>query len=170
MKTSLRNISAFSLIEVTLALGVAAFCLVTVFGLLPIGINSNQISIQQTSAANLAKGIVSDMRATEMSTPVATTSAIYKIPMPVAASGTSTATLYLRDDGSTGTTAVNHNADPTQNPRYRATLFFNPPASGRASTPVRILVTWPALADPTWSSTPAAYTGYYETITTLDRN
>ena len=55
MKTRLS--AAFSLVEVTLALGVAAFCLIAVFGLLPVGVNSDQTSIQQTAAASLATSI-----------------------------------------------------------------------------------------------------------------
>lgn len=57
-----RPISAFSLVEVTIAIGVAAFALVAIFGLLPIGIESNQAAIQQTRAVNLAATIVEDLR------------------------------------------------------------------------------------------------------------
>ena len=40
MKTRNTSISGFSLVEVTLALGVVVFCLVTILGLLAVGINS----------------------------------------------------------------------------------------------------------------------------------
>ena len=38
----LSTAAAFSLVELTLALGVAAFCLVAVFGLVPVGVQTNR--------------------------------------------------------------------------------------------------------------------------------
>jgi len=171
VKTKLRHIAGFSLVEVTLALAVTTFCLVVIFGLLPVGINSNQNSIQQTAAANLARTIISDLRATQNSSPAATTSTVFQIPIPLPGAGNKTRTLFFREDGSTGTTTVDSNADPLQNPRYRATIYFNPPTlRQRTATMVRILITWPALADRTAASAPSAFTGSYEIFTTLDRN
>ena len=180
---------AFTLIEVTLALGVAGFCLVTIFGLLPIGINSNRAAIEQTTACNIASAIVSDLRCAQ---PLgANASPRFGIPIPAppgSASGTtqtSGTTIYLAADGSasptgqvvTGGTSVS---------RYRATIGFSFPSTGqyaapvssRTATTVRILITWPALADATpgvWQigsspSWPTNYTGSYEADTTLDRN
>jgi len=54
---------AFSLAEVTLALGVAAFCLITVLGLLPTSLKTQQASIQQTTANQIISTIFSDLRA-----------------------------------------------------------------------------------------------------------
>ncbi len=69
MKIWRHQVSAFSLIEVTLALGVAAFCLIAVFGLLPVGVNTNQSSIQQTAAASFATRIAADLRAAKATAP-----------------------------------------------------------------------------------------------------
>jgi uncharacterized protein (TIGR02598 family) len=55
--------AAFSLIEVTLALGVAAFCLIAVFGLVPVGVQTNRNATSQTFATNILSGVVSDIRA-----------------------------------------------------------------------------------------------------------
>jgi type II secretory pathway pseudopilin PulG len=176
MKIKHHHLSAFSLVEVTMALAVTAFCLVIVFGLLPVGINSNQNSVRQTVAANLARAVISDLRATQNTTPSTTTSTMLQIPIPAPGANTNLiSTIFLREDGSvaqsSSPTTVNVNADPAQNPWYRATLYFNPPATGqRASTRLHILVTWPALADPIAANTPGAFTGSYETFTTLDRN
>jgi hypothetical protein len=57
---------AFSLVEVTLALGVAAFCLIAVFGLLPIGLKTDQGAIRQTTANGILSAIVADLRATPL--------------------------------------------------------------------------------------------------------
>src|SRR5262245_14540657 len=54
---------AFSLTELTLALGVAAFCLLTVFGLVPIGVQTNRNATSQTTATNIAALAVADLRA-----------------------------------------------------------------------------------------------------------
>ena len=56
--------SAFSLVEVTLALGIAAFCLIAVFGLMPIGVQTNRNATSQTAATNIMAAVVADLRAT----------------------------------------------------------------------------------------------------------
>jgi uncharacterized protein (TIGR02598 family) len=41
--SAMRNyLSDFSLVEVTLALGIAAFCLIALFGLMPVGVQTNR--------------------------------------------------------------------------------------------------------------------------------
>jgi len=177
MTTSRRAACAFSLIEVSLALGVASFCLLSVLGLLPLGINSNQASIQQTAATGLATAILSDLRTSQINVPAISPSVHFQIPIPAAGSTANlTSTIFLRENGSVAQnaspTAVNANADPTQNPRYRATITFLPPAAAqqRTATQVRILITWPALADPQAGSAPANYSGCSEILSSLDRN
>jgi type II secretory pathway pseudopilin PulG len=54
---------AFSLIEVTLALGIAAFCLLTLFAMIPVALKTQQASIQQTTANTVASQIVADLSA-----------------------------------------------------------------------------------------------------------
>src|SRR5437667_3290820 len=55
--------AGFSLVEVTLALGVAAFSLIALLGLLPAGIKTQQTSIQQTTANQIISQIFSFLRA-----------------------------------------------------------------------------------------------------------
>jgi Tfp pilus assembly protein PilV len=55
--------SAFSLVEVTLALGVAAFCLITLLGMVAVGIKTHQASVQQTTANEIISQIAADLRA-----------------------------------------------------------------------------------------------------------
>src|SRR5438309_3334382 len=54
--------AGFSLVEVTLALGVAAFCLLVLLGLLPTGIKTQQSGIQQTTANQIISQISSFLR------------------------------------------------------------------------------------------------------------
>jgi hypothetical protein len=59
---------------------------------------------------------------------------------------------------------------------YRATITVQNPNSasvtppGRMADSARILVTWPAAADPGVSSMPTHFSGFYETFISLDRN
>ena len=178
MKTTLRA-AAFTLVEVTLALGVAAFCLITIFGLLPVGLSSNQNAVAQTSAASIARAIIADLHNTPQTNPeTSQTSPIYQIAVPAA--GTATHVLYVSDNGQP-LGAIDTNANAALNPAYRVTVVFTvPPATtsyfGTASTPlsgkstvVRVLVTWIAMADPTYSVKPANYSGSFEVTGALDR-
>src|SRR5262245_55615564 len=56
--------AAFSLVEVTLALGIAGFCLIALFGLMPIGVQTNRNATSQTRATNIIAAVVADLRAT----------------------------------------------------------------------------------------------------------
>lgn len=162
----------FSLIEVALALGVAAFALVAIVGLIPIGMNSNQASIEQTAAAGLAASLVADLRATPVEIPpAAKNSPRFQIPLPASGNASEMHTLFLREDGSASGN-VDANADPAQDPKYRATFFVTAPtvAGQKSATTVRVLVTWPALADATAGTVPGKFNGSYEVVTALDRN
>lgn len=144
--------TGFSLVEVTLALGIAGFCLITLFGLLPLGVKTNQGSISQTAAAAVLSSVVADLRATPKTSP---TSRLYEITM-----GTPKV-LYVDGEGRTVTAT-----DPTATPRYRVAVTFpSNPAGTFAPTFVTLKVSWPALVDP-------ATTGvdFVETFAAFDRN
>jgi len=64
MNVSRERPSAFSLVEITLALGVAAFCLIAVFSLLPVGMQTNQSARSQTAATGILTALVADLRTT----------------------------------------------------------------------------------------------------------
>lgn len=142
-----KSISAFSLVEVVLALGVVVFCLFSVFGLLALGVTSTQSSTAQTVGANVLTQIAADLQATPNPSPkgtIATNSLIYGIPIPVTASGatvtTATTNLYIADDG------VATNAS---NSRYRLNVWTMSATTNRQETVVRLLLTWPAGATTT---------------------
>jgi type II secretory pathway component PulJ len=63
MKRSLRSTAAFSLIEVVLALGVAAFCLLAVLGMIPAGLKIQRTSASQTKANGIMSQAVQFLRA-----------------------------------------------------------------------------------------------------------
>ena len=164
MKSPRTSQAGFSLVEVVIAIGVAAFCLIPLSGLLLVGTHANQNSSQQTAAVNIGMAVVADLQATPTTT---AKSPYYQITISTAASATPT-TLYVDENGQ----AANPSNTLAATSRYRVSLGFTPPpaAAPRASTLVRVMVTWPAQADPTPALWPTAYTGSWETITSLDRN
>jgi uncharacterized protein (TIGR02598 family) len=116
--------AAFSLVEVTLALGIAAFCLIAVFGLMPMGVQTNRNATSQTAAANIMAAVVADLRATPKA---ATQSTQFRITF-----GTNT-TLYFDGSGQFATS-------PGANSRYQLDLTWS------GSTGLRyadLKVTWP---------------------------
>lgn len=145
--------AGFSLVEVTLALGVAAFCLIALFGLLPLGVQTNQGAISQTAAASVLSSVAADLRATPRTS---LTSPLYGITF-----GTATFRYFDAEGRSVIPT------DASTNPRYRVTITFPAgPVGAFAPTFASLKVTWPALVDPA-TSTPA---GFVETFVAFDRH
>lgn len=70
--------AAFSLVEVTLALGIAAFAMISILGLLPVGLSGAQRATEQTSAVALATGIGDDL----LSTGAMAASPLYGVTVP----------------------------------------------------------------------------------------
>ncbi len=150
----------FSLIEVTLAMGIAAFCLLAIFGLLPAGLDSNRESHRHAAAANLATSVTADLQAMLPTAGSASTpsSPLYNI----SASGTTT--LYLNEDGSINSNATGGDGGPL----YRATIDITSPSAltPREASSASINITWAAGTNPSQQS-PA---GSYETVVGLDLN
>lgn len=152
MKTSLRTVAASSLIEVSVALGLAGFVLIALFGLLPVGLNNNRAAIQQTNAANLLTDVVADLRATAASS---TQSSRYGI------SFSNSLTYYLNEVGGPFPAA----AALSGTSFYRVTSTVVPPVAGqRSATGIGVVVSWPAQAEPANSA------GSVSTFVALDRN
>ena len=139
--------AAFSLVEVTLALGVAAFCLIAVFALLPVGVEANRSATSQAAAIGIIAAVIADLRVTPQTS---ATSSQFAITF-----GTVT-TLYFDGNGQT-TSSISSDS------RYRLGITF--PSTG-ALTYANLKVTWPASVDPA-VSTPAGST---EVLAAFDRN
>ena len=159
-----RKNAAFSLVEVTLALGIAAFCLIAVFGLMPIGVQTNRNATSQTAATNIIAAVVADLRATTKTSGTWTgTSSQFCIPL-----GTSR-TLYFDSEGrcsgdlAGSTSPCGVTWDPALQTRYRVNITF--PSTGNL-TYAQLKVTWPAAADPV-TTTPG---GAVEMLAAFDRN
>lgn len=148
MKRRGNSRDSFSLVELTLALGVAAICLISVFGLLPVGLKSNHNAISQSASASIIAAVVADMRATPKA---ATTSTQYAVSFGAAK------TIYFDNEGAIA-------ASPGPTSRYRLDIEFPPNPTAGAATFAYLKVTWPATAPP------ASATGASEVFVALDRN
>jgi uncharacterized protein (TIGR02598 family) len=154
--------SAFSLVEVTLALGIAAFCLIAVFGLMPVGMQTNRNAKSQTRATNLMAAVMADVRATPRTK---TQSLQFCIPL----SGATPPPLYFDSEGRcasnlAGTTNL---CGATWNPpletRYQVNITFPSAGSLTNAKFADVKVTWPAPA------TPANASGSVEMFAAFDR-
>lgn len=157
-----RSRAAFSLVELTLAIGIAGFCLIAVFGLMPVGVQTNRNATSQTRATNIMAAVVADLRATPKTSATSPQFAISipadptSPPDPPPCSGTQT--LYLNSEGQVVTTDA----------RYRVIITFlrNPTATSTAGAIfARLKVTWPAAADPCATTS----SGSVEMFAALDR-
>ncbi len=132
-------------------------------------------SVNETAAVNITRGIISDLRSSVSGTASAT-SAIYGFSIPAVAGGASTIsgtacqTLFFASDGSACGAVGAPWTSGAGIPRYRAAVGFNPLSSGTSPTGVRLLITWPALADRPPNIWPSNYSGSYEIDTALNRN
>jgi Tfp pilus assembly protein PilV len=153
--------NGFSLIEVTLALGVAAVSLLAIFALLPVGIKTNQLAIEQTASTNVLSAITADLRATPVTTTRggAATSPRFGIPIPANPVGANiTSNLYFTTEGEFSTTL-------TPISRYCVSITFLPNGAGaRTATFAHLRAAWPAAAALTNAE------GTAEWFVALDRN
>ena len=141
----LRSVASFSLVELTLALGVAAFCLIAVFGLVPVGVQSNRNATSQTAATNILSSVASDIRG---SRPGGSQSAKYQINR---GKGNPTTKCFDDQGGWTTVSGITEVACPAN---YRYRLFVKIGSTfggGSALYPAYayLKVTWPAAASPT---------------------
>src|SRR5438034_4714950 len=162
MKSKACSHNGFSLVEVTLALGVAAFSLIAIFGLLVTGTQTNHTAIEQTASSDILTAVAADLRAAPKTSPPggAATSPQFSIGIPANPVGAATtSTLYFNAQGQSSTTLKTDS-------RYLLTVNFLPNGSGsRTATFVDLKMTWPAAA-----ATTGANPGAAETFVALDRN
>jgi type II secretory pathway pseudopilin PulG len=158
MRRSLHGTTAFSLVEVTLALGVAAFCLLVLLGLLPAGVKTQQSSVQQTTANEIVSQISSALRAAVRLPPGLESKVCgddptqcdwsqlhghwSQVPEPQI--------LYFTNDAK----EIQLNGTAPATAAFRATLTYRtPPSETTALANVR--VSWPAQVDPDQGGVPA---------------
>jgi len=162
MKRCVSGTAAFSLVEITLALGVAAFALLAIMGMLPMGLKTQQASIQQTTANTIISQIFSDLRADVRLPPGQASKACPDPPDPNQPCNWDQLhghwrdravpdTLYFTQDAKqTGTV----NGSPPTDAVFRAKITYRFPPTETTAV-ADITVSWPARADPASGGVPA---------------
>jgi len=150
MHSSRKN-PAFSLIEVTFALGIIVFCCVAMLSLLTVGFNAARSSADDSQAAMLYEEIVRQMQLKPFSTPVPTPSdGSSTLPLP--ALNLTGTTGFLVDDNFKLTSKVGNAAkfvkisvnDPPDLHLSEETGFPQRKASDGYLAQVRVDISWPA--------------------------
>ena len=152
-----RSTAAFSLVELTLAIGIAALCLIAVFGLVPVGVQTNRNATSQTAATNILSSVASDLRA---SPPNQQSSSIYGISR---SKNTWTTVCFDGKGGWTKLTGPNRYPACLADSVYRLYVQIDNTTTSPVYPPVAhvyLRVTWPALA-----SSSATASGSVETVT-----
>ncbi|MFZ4779265.1 MAG: Verru_Chthon cassette protein B [Terrimicrobiaceae bacterium] len=139
--------SAFSLVEVTLALGIVSFCLLAVVGLLPAGLKSIKNANEQAGAANVVGAVADSVRTA--SSPDGTN-------FVASFAGT---TYSYRIDGQTNLISVpwdslglDGSSINASSKRLAARLDIYRGSNLTTNSRAVISVAWPAQANPTWDS------------------
>lgn len=151
--------SGFSLVEICLALGIAAFCLVAIFALLPIGLRGNLESSEETVATGILTQVAADLNSCPVTSPrgkqATTMQFALGIPANPVSSEVSSGARYFSEAGYEGTAV-------TPQSLYRVDVTFLPNVATNAATMAHVKASWPAAA-----TNPK---GRLETLVVLDRN
>src|SRR5437588_2740362 len=152
--------TAFSLVEVVIALGVVSFAIVAILGLIPTGLQTSHSSQDETRAAQMAQGILAGMASqAQMS--------LTAVKLPVSSgsgpsvdlTNSSTTQLYANNDGQVSqvATGATYNVavitDSNVSPDG-----FDPTFANKVTVQVR----WPA--DPNPGATPSANQTYRDFV------
>jgi uncharacterized protein (TIGR02598 family) len=158
--------TGFSLTELVVSLGIASFCLLTIVGTFPLGLQNVQQSNRQDEMVNLESKVIQDIASTPQSaSPYNSPLFGFCVPPP---GGTpnidAPQSVYIDACGA-----------PTSGPQdsnaiYRVSVGFAPPAAGmKFATTVRVMITFPARGDTT-AEWPTHYATVVQTMAAINRN
>jgi uncharacterized protein (TIGR02598 family) len=162
MKASATCQRGFSLVEVTLAIGMVSFAMIAVLGLLPVGLTSMKNANEQAGAANVLNAIADSLRSATStdSTNFVGIFGTNHISFSVGGPAVSLSWNNLKLDGSTESSS--------DAKRIAAVVNITPPLN--LTTPGRavISVAWPAqnLASSDWNATTQTWSKAEGSITT----
>lgn len=155
MRTQASKCRGFSLVEVTLALGLVTFCLIAIFSLLPVGLNSAKSSAEEAGAAALIAQIASEIRSASTNTAgqFVTTG-----PAPLTWNYGSSVVLTnrLSLSGTPGGMME----------RYASRVEIIAPTNALSSGTALISLAWPAAGTVAWNSSQTNWTGAQGTLST----
>jgi len=155
MHSRSRRPSGFSLVEVTLAIGIIALTILSTLGLLGVGMGMNRDSVAQTGAASLVREIVADLQMLND----------WSSPSPRLEITPGTPKMFYVTYNGDIIPASNTTAQQRIDASYRVDVSFG---ANSASTPptLHMVVSWPTgmAGNDTW---PAAGSSTYEVVASL---
>lgn len=130
--------AAFSLVEVVLALGLVSFCLLSIVGLLPVGLQSIKNAREEAAAANALNQLAEALR---NATNVGGSTAYAAVGFPGI-------TWSLGGPSNSFTNSLSVNGQPTSSTdsRFVARVELVPPADPTVACHARVSIAWPATA------------------------
>lgn len=147
----MQKLRAFSLVEVTLAIGVIGFALIAILGLIPVAQNSAREAADDTKLGSIQQDVYGRVRA------AVSAATVFANPSTVFPNPPTSPSFYYTNDGvffsdaanlTTALTTAKQNGDPL--PNYAATVvigaaFANPLPNVNASDlkPVTVKLGWP---------------------------
>lgn len=171
----MRNLrSAFSLVEVAMALGVIGFVVLAVVGLLSVGMKSNQVSVEETRAALMLTLLEADLRNTHPGL-AAGRSALFQLPLPYATNAAGFQFNAGISSGDFHTQGVDEAENVTDiqsgRPRFQVSVNYLdvPPQGDVRPATARLVVNWPATntSHPEDVLNPAKVRGAVEALVTF---
>jgi type II secretory pathway pseudopilin PulG len=157
--------TAFSLVEVTLALGVAAFSLLVLAAMLPISLKTNQASSNQTVANGIISQVADDLRAAAR-LPPGQASKQFLVHGPNWTWDPTPQYIYFNYNAKPNDT--NHSATASADAIYRVTIVYRQPPVDTTSL-ADIKVTWPAAPNPTVQTDVNKVAGSVEMFVAINR-
>jgi len=149
MRYPLRKAAAFSLVEIVIALGVAAFCLIAVLGMLPVSVKTQQTSVNQTKANSIISQVVNDLRA-DVRLPPGQQSKSVEGTAGMGLHGqwaarATPATLFFTNDGKQTPPHTSYTGTPAapQGAVFRVTVTYLFPPTATTSI-AQVTISWPA--------------------------
>jgi uncharacterized protein (TIGR02598 family) len=137
----------FSLVEVTLALGIVTFCLIAIFSLLPAGLRSAQASAEEAGAAALLSQL-----ATQIRTAKTNASGEFVIGDPLPGTFTYGSSVVFTNQFSLAGTRGSSNA------RYVGRVQVEAPTNALSPGRALISLAWPAAGPVTWNTSQTNWT------------
>jgi uncharacterized protein (TIGR02598 family) len=127
-------VKAFSLIEIVLALGICAFCLVALIGLFSVGMKSSRESVENQEVANLASLLITQRR----SAPTNSTTPFSLLPPLTSTANNSNAPTFINTAGEIA---------PESSADYR--MIYDIQTTPQRVSRVSLSLSAPASLDPT---------------------
>lgn len=133
--------NGFTLVEVTLALGLVTFCLLAIFSLLPAGLHSAQASTEEAGATALLSQIAAQIRATKTNA-----SGQFVLGAPLAGTFSyGSSEVFTNSYSMAGTPGAAF-------PRYLVRVQLQAPTSALSSGTALISLAWPAAGPVSWNA------------------